>query len=250
MNAYIVAHAPFFLPAQIAGLKDAYGECEITLVAARGAKAKLGDDVRVVQSPAHGLLPILDWFFDQAAEGPAIFVEYDVVPLRPVSGNWMNQRGIQERGQDAPMGGLWPSAFGWRQKSEFRREFFKTLAAPFVADWVPLVQNRASVAGDLPECAGACDFRMIGESLIHYVNGTGRFTEERNACFQSCLSQYGIQWQGPVLRRPGLGDMVSARLSAIGITPERVSAALGVKDCGCKKRAEALNRLGRNFGIG
>jgi hypothetical protein len=44
--------------------------------------------------------------------------------------------------------------------------------------------------------------------------------------------------------------MVSAGLSAIGITPERVSKALGVKDCGCKKRAEALNRLGRKFGIG
>jgi len=51
-------------------------------------------------------------------------------------------------------------------------------------------------------------------------------------------------------QRRGLGDMVSAGLSAIGITPERVSKALGVKDCGCKKRAEALNRLGRNLGIG
>jgi hypothetical protein len=44
--------------------------------------------------------------------------------------------------------------------------------------------------------------------------------------------------------------MVSAGLSAIGITPERVSKALGVKDCGCKKRAEALTKLGRKFGIG
>ena len=50
--------------------------------------------------------------------------------------------------------------------------------------------------------------------------------------------------------RPGLGDMVAAGLSAIGITPERVSAALGVKDCGCKGRAEALNALGRRIGIG
>ncbi len=50
--------------------------------------------------------------------------------------------------------------------------------------------------------------------------------------------------------RPGLGDMVSAGLSAIGITPERVSKVLGVKDCGCKKRAEALNRIGRRIGIG
>jgi len=50
--------------------------------------------------------------------------------------------------------------------------------------------------------------------------------------------------------RPGLGDMVAAGLSAVGITPERVSRALGVKDCGCKGRAEALNALGRRIGIG
>jgi hypothetical protein len=51
-------------------------------------------------------------------------------------------------------------------------------------------------------------------------------------------------------RNAGLGDMVSAGLAAVGVTPERVSAALGVKDCGCKRRAEALNRIGRRIGIG
>lgn len=49
--------------------------------------------------------------------------------------------------------------------------------------------------------------------------------------------------------RPGLGDMVAAGLSAVGITKERVSAFLG-RDCGCPKRQEALNKLGRKFGIG
>jgi hypothetical protein len=48
----------------------------------------------------------------------------------------------------------------------------------------------------------------------------------------------------------GLGDMVAAGLSAVGITPERVSKALGVKDCGCKKRQQQLNDLGRRLGIG
>jgi hypothetical protein len=49
--------------------------------------------------------------------------------------------------------------------------------------------------------------------------------------------------------RPGLGDMVAAGLSAIGITKERVSAVVG-GDCGCAKRQEALNELGRKIGIG
>jgi hypothetical protein len=47
----------------------------------------------------------------------------------------------------------------------------------------------------------------------------------------------------------GLGDMIKAGLSAIGITEERVSAAIG-RPCGCSQRAEALNELGRKIGIG
>lgn len=47
----------------------------------------------------------------------------------------------------------------------------------------------------------------------------------------------------------GLGDMVKAGLSAIGITQERVAAVLGT--CGgCEQRQEALNQFGRSLGIG
>ena len=49
--------------------------------------------------------------------------------------------------------------------------------------------------------------------------------------------------------KSGLGDYVAAGLSAVGITPERVSKALGVQDCDCKKRQQRLNELGRKFGI-
>ena len=49
--------------------------------------------------------------------------------------------------------------------------------------------------------------------------------------------------------KPGLGDMVKAGLSAVGITEERVSKAIG-RPCGCSKRAEQLNAIGRKIGIG
>lgn len=253
MNAYIIAHSPFFLPAQRAGLSHAYGDCDVTVVAARGSASKLAGPFPVIQAPTHGLLPILDWFFDQASDGPSLFIEYDVVPLAPLRGNWMNQRGIQERGQTAPMGGLWPAAFGWESKTHFRREFFRTLRNPFVGEWRPVVQDRAAVRGGLPECADESDFRMIGSELIHYVNGSGRMREDRNKCFSCCLEQYGIEWQGPPVfhgqPRPGLGDMVAGGLSALGVTEERVSKLVG-GDCGCSKRKEFLNQLGRRFGIG
>jgi len=47
----------------------------------------------------------------------------------------------------------------------------------------------------------------------------------------------------------GLGDMVAAGLSAVGITKERVSNLVG-GDCGCAERQEALNEFGRRLGIG
>lgn len=50
-------------------------------------------------------------------------------------------------------------------------------------------------------------------------------------------------------KKRGLGDMVADGLAAVGITKERVSKAIG-RPCGCGKRQEKLNELGRKFGIG
>ena len=45
---------------------------------------------------------------------------------------------------------------------------------------------------------------------------------------------------------PGLGDLVKAGLSAVGITEERVSKAIG-RPCGCGKRAAAMNQFGAKY---
>lgn len=47
----------------------------------------------------------------------------------------------------------------------------------------------------------------------------------------------------------GLGDLTAEALTAVGITKERVSRMLG-RPCKCSKRQQALNELGRAFGIG
>lgn len=52
-----------------------------------------------------------------------------------------------------------------------------------------------------------------------------------------------------VCKRPGLGDMVASGLAAIGITKQRAAAVMG-GDCGCSKRQEQLNAIGRRLGIG
>jgi hypothetical protein len=51
----------------------------------------------------------------------------------------------------------------------------------------------------------------------------------------------------------GLGDVVALAFASVGITKDRAQAAanaIGVKDCGCDKRQERLNELGRMVGIG
>lgn len=56
----------------------------------------------------------------------------------------------------------------------------------------------------------------------------------------------------PRAAKPGLGDRVASALTAVGITKERVQAVaskVGVRDCGCKKRQAALNKLGEKFGL-
>ena len=68
----------------------------------------------------------------------------------------------------------------------------------------------------------------------------------------SCRCGFSLPCGGRVYHQcetRGLGDMIAAGLSAIGITPERVAAITG-KPCKCKQRQQALNDLGRRIGIG
>jgi hypothetical protein len=51
----------------------------------------------------------------------------------------------------------------------------------------------------------------------------------------------------------GLGDAVEAVLESVGVTKERVSrvaSIVGVKDCGCEKRKQYLNEVGKMVGLG
>jgi hypothetical protein len=58
-----------------------------------------------------------------------------------------------------------------------------------------------------------------------------------------------------VCRGPrGFGDLVADGLASVGITKERaqaVASAVGIKDCGCGRRQQAMNDWGaRHLGIG
>lgn len=82
--------------------------------------------------------------------------------------------------------------------------------------------------------------------------------EENDTCCQRCggfmrAPQRAMRVEDAVCRcGPGLGDIMASGLAAIGVTKERVQAvasAVGVKDCGCKGRQAALNKLGEKLGL-
>jgi hypothetical protein len=50
-----------------------------------------------------------------------------------------------------------------------------------------------------------------------------------------------------------LGDIVAAAFASVGITKDRAQAVAelaGLEDCGCERRRQRLNDLGRMVGIG
>lgn len=84
--------------------------------------------------------------------------------------------------------------------------------------------------------SGACRCRRCGRTI---AVGGGFSGVGRHLCHKQ--------------PQPGLGDRVAAVLSTVGITEARVASVasrVGIKDCGCRRRREALNRAGRRLGIG
>lgn len=72
----------------------------------------------------------------------------------------------------------------------------------------------------------------------------------------SCV-RCGYKAASPRVKRmcpsAGLGDVVESVLESVGVTKERVSRVakvVGVKDCGCEKRKQYLNEVGKMVGIG
>jgi hypothetical protein len=107
-------------------------------------------------------------------------------------------------------------------------------------DWLPT---------DLCEPALRANAKVLGQHFLHIDKMYRQGVPEADAK-NELLDLLRSRFANDKPARRGLGDMVASGLSAIGITPERVSKALGVKDCGCKGRADALNAVGRRLGIG
>lgn len=98
---------------------------------------------------------------------------------------------------------------------------------------------REAKAGSMPPQQPECKYRVATPHGQANICRLGRYDGlVTDGMCRICIRAGGNQ--------PGLGDMVKAGLSAVGITEERVSKAIG-RPCGCGARASKLNELGHKY---
>lgn len=172
------------------------------------------------------------------ARGLRLYVEEDIIPVRTWS--LADYQGEQLYAEGSP-GNPWHAFYLGRGRrgaavTLVPQRFVRDGGCP---DWLP---------ADLCEPALRANAKVLGEHFLHLdkmYRANVPEAAEKNALLELLRERYA---DAPPART-GLGDMVAAGLSAVGITPERVSALTG-KPCVCKQRQEALNALGRRLGIG
>ena len=184
--------------------------------------------------------PTIGLSVDNYASGPVrMFLEEDMLPVRPWSVDDYPGRLVAAQGNDH--GQPWPALTIKRDAGEpatsiVPQRFVRAGGCP---DWLP---------ADLCEPALRANGKVLGQHFLHldkmYRQGVPE-AAEKNALLALIRDRYADAQPA----RPGLGDMVAAGLAAVGITKERVSAAIG-RPCNCGARQEALNAIGRRLGIG
>ena len=160
-----------------------------------------------------------------------VFIEPDIFPVRPWSiddypGDLRVLEGAPGRG--------WHGFTIARRPGQYeliRQRYVRDGGCP---DWLP---------ADLCEPALQANAKVAGTHFLHLDKMSRQvvpYADAKNKLLEMLRQRF----------RPGLGDYVAAGLSAVGITKDRVSNAIG-KPCGCAKRQEALNEWGEKvLGIG
>lgn len=186
------------------------------------------------------ITPVIGMEVDRYAAGPVrMFLEEDIIPVRTWSVDCYPGRVVAAQGN--ARGQPWPSLLIHRDSGEpaaaiVPQRFVRDGGCP---DWLP---------AELCEPALAANAKVLGCHFLH-LDKMYRPSPEA-AAKNDLLKLLRGRFAGatPAAPAPGLGDMVAAGLSAIGITKERVERIVG-GPCGCDERQEWLNQVGRDMGL-
>jgi hypothetical protein len=252
MTFYLLCHRRTFLAAQVESIRRHHPDAQIVIVRPTNAREEFPDFPVVQSTPGFSLL-ILQAVLRSLTNDPAVVLEWDMVLTRPIK-----MRNACNREPESAGNSLYPSFLSWMNRDGMPDDYLYTqIDRPFSGGF-DAVQQRWIEEGDsrFPACAASCYFRSLDNGILHFHHGAGYRSDEgvsdrRRECWNAIMDSLELPHiDAPVPPQPpGLGDMVAAGLSAIGITKERVATALGVP-CGCQKRQDALNALGRSLGIG
>lgn len=185
------------------------------------------------------LTAVMGMSLDRYASTPVrMFLEEDMIPVRPWSID--EYPGHMLAAEGSP-GRPWPSLMIKRGEGAgtaviVPQRFVRDGGCP---DWLP---------ADLCEPALKANAKVLGQHFLH-LDKMYRPNVLEAAAKNELLELLRQRYANAQPAKLGLGDMVAAGLAAVGITEERVSKALG-RPCGCAKRKQALNELGRRIGIG
>ncbi len=174
---------------------------------------------------------------DQYGGGPVrMFLEEDMIPVRPWSVDDYPGRLLAAEGSP---GRPWPSLVIKREQGQpeavlVPQRFVRDGGCP---DWLP---------ADLCQPALDANAKVLGRHFLH-LDKMYRANVPEAAAKDELLELLRRRFSDST-PETGLGDLVAAGLSAVGITEERVTKAIG-RPCGCSGRRAALNEWGRKVGL-
>ena len=203
---------------------------------------KHGLRVSSQQIPHYGMTVSYVAFYNLMPQrGVRVFIEEDILPVREWSlsdynGDFLFLEGSPGKG--------WPG-IAFARGDKFAGKFQLIPQRPARVFGCP-----AWADAELCRLAVEADARFVGDHFVHLDKMCRQPPPQEIEQKNRLLDFLKARFSNDNRQRPsGLGDMVASALSAVGITKERVSKAIG-KPCGCKKRQARLNELGRAFGIG
>lgn len=125
-------------------------------------------------------------------DGPAIFVEFDIFPICPISiRNCINKEPVD-------FIALWPSLFMWQDKKDFNLNFIKSnfKQRPFHKEFELLQQNYLrDINHKYNKCVNLNGFRIINNEFLHFHNRNANsqisgFLPDRLSCWFDLISTY------------------------------------------------------------